>query len=76
MRWIDTYFIELQPVAVDEAFEGEGEFVRRFETVECGQRWWVSSAHIGENNSVALDARISRMFDLFVKIVMAISIFV
>ena len=27
MRGIDTYFIELQPVAVDEALEGEGEFV-------------------------------------------------
>ena len=68
MRWIDTYFIELQPVAVDEALEGESEFVRRFETVERGQGWWVSLTHIGKNNSVTLDARISRMFDLIVKI--------
>ena len=50
MRGINTYFIELQPVAVDEALEGEGEFVRRFETVERGQGWWVSRAHIGKNN--------------------------
>ena len=36
MRGINTYFIKLQPIAVDIAFEGERKFARRFKTVE---RW-------------------------------------
>ena len=68
MGRIDTDFVQLQPVAVDEALECEREFIWCFETIKRRKGRGVAGAHIGEDDTVAFDARIRRVLDLFVKI--------
>ena len=65
MRGIDSHFQRLQPVALHEALEGEGERFGRGEAVELREFGRVAVSEPGEHDSVALDAGVGDMPDFF-----------
>jgi hypothetical protein len=58
VRRIDADFQRLQPVAVDQALEGEGVRAGGEETVEVGEGRRFAFAQIGEDDAVLDDDRI------------------
>ncbi len=64
MRRIDADLQRLQPVALDQALEGEGVVVGRDEAVEMRESRRLARPHIGEQDAALLDHRIGFLADI------------
>jgi hypothetical protein len=63
VRGVDAHFERLQPVALEQALEGEGVAVGRDEAVEVGEGRGLALADVREHHAGLLDHRVGRLLD-------------